>query len=89
MERFISEECYNEIMEMAAKIVAESVLGKLNEDVLTTIKKKHGDPKYDESGKPLNKSAELTNKIEDIQDKLLKLLNKFEIEELKNKNMIL
>ena len=27
--------------------------------------------------------------IEDIQDKLLKLLNKFEIEELKNKNMIL
>jgi hypothetical protein len=69
MTKFISEECYNDIMEMAAQMVASSLLSKLNEDIFTKIEKEHGKPEYDQAGKPLNKSAELTNKAKDIQDK--------------------
>ena len=31
MTKFISEECYNDIMEMAAEIIAEAILGEITE----------------------------------------------------------
>ena len=53
----VSEQCYDEIMGLV-------------EDVLSQIKKVHGEPEWDEeTGKPKNRSAELTDKAEPNVDK--------------------
>lgn len=53
----VSEECFEDIMNMV-------------EDVLSQIKKVHGEPEWDEeNGKPKNKSAVLTQKAKDNKDK--------------------
>ena len=41
MERFISEECYNEIMGMAAEIVAEAIFDRIGEALPDAIEKRY------------------------------------------------
>ena len=54
----ISEECFNDIMDIVEEILDES-----SKSIYNAIEKKHGKPEYDEEGNPANKSAELKDKF--------------------------
>ena len=61
----VSEACFDEIIGIVEAI--------LNEDAYTAVEKVHGEAKYDKkTGKPLNKSAELQDKVATNKTKELK-----------------
>ena len=89
MERFISEECYNDIVEMAAQMVAEEFIseyikqGKMNQLSNVHIKRRVNvknapeGPEKEAAQKKLDRNIELTNnKIERSGSSLQKAVNR-------------
>lgn len=77
MERFISEECYNEIMEMAAEMVAEAVINELNDSTVDKayMKRQEKAAKIIAKGTkyPTRKNYEKVLKAKDSLDKAIEL----------------
>ena len=77
MERFISEECYNEIMGMAAEIVAEAVLDRIGEGVKDEGVENYKTRVSREVGNAWNNAG---NKIKTLEKRQKKLLKKKDFE---------
>ena len=75
MERFISEECYNEIMGMAAEIVAEAVINELDSETIKSYIGKRIKQAYDaqDEFRKAKKEGKVTR---ELLDKVLKAESK-------------
>lgn len=94
MTKFISEECYNDIMEMAAQMVAEAVINELNNETVQSAANKlaykggyHGSLQFNYGIKtPTGKKAlKRFSKMKDLLKNSNYNVNRNEIQDSHNK----